>query len=138
MAIGPPAHIAPGGLTDDELLATGAQLETQLSDLLTRLEALLPAIVVERRKIRKASVKLGIDAAIALTGVVLVPMTIGVSLLLTVVGAGRIVWDGVDYRSDYADYRADRARMQNFRDQINEIESWIIEIEAEMDARAGR
>jgi hypothetical protein len=74
------------GLTDDELLALGAALEIERYNVASELDAATRLATAEQRSIRKATVKLGINTAIAAGGIVAAPLTFGISLLFTVGG----------------------------------------------------
>jgi hypothetical protein len=51
---------------DDDLLDIGAELETKLTAILAELDSLEPTVLTERLRIRKAGIKLGINAMLGL------------------------------------------------------------------------
>jgi hypothetical protein len=124
-------------LTDDELLAEGARLERELSKVGTELDEAIRAIVEEQRAIRKATVKLGINTAIAAGGIIAAPVTLGISLVLTIGGFTMILWDGVDHVRDRTRHHANRMRLRHLRTTAEAIEDDLAAIVAALEHRVG-
>jgi hypothetical protein len=95
-----------GDLSDDDLVETGAALETVLADLTVGWRDVATEVDAEWPKTRKSAIKLGVNTTLALAGVAAAPVTFGLSLLLTVGSVGMIVWDGVDFARDLAGHRS--------------------------------
>lgn len=131
------SHSLAEELTDDELLAAGAALERELSEVAEELEEAIRAIAGEQRAIRKATIKLGVNTAIAAGGIIAAPVTSGISLVLTIGGFTMILWDGVDHVGDRTRHHANRIRLRHLRARAEAIEDDLAVIVAVIEHRAG-
>jgi hypothetical protein len=125
-------------LTDDDLLTEGAALERELSEVAAELDEATRAIAGEQRAIRKATIKLGINTAIAAGGIIAAPVTLGISLVLTIGGFTMILWDGVDHVRDRTRHHSNRARLGHLRTRAEAIEDDLAAIVAALEHRVGR
>jgi len=124
-------------LSDDALVEIAAALETRHTILVAELEKIAVTVGLEWRKLCNAGVKLGLNAALALAGIISAPVTFGLSLLLTAGSAGMILWDGMDFARDLASHRSNRRQLREIREQADDIEAQLALLIAEMEARTG-
>jgi capsid protein len=68
-----------GDLSDDDLVETGAALETVLADLTVGWRDVATEVDAEWPKTRKSAIKLGVNTTLALAGVAAAPVTFGLS-----------------------------------------------------------
>ena len=122
-------------LSDDTLIATGADLETRRFQLSTAIQETLATTGPDTRKLRIAGLKLPINATFGLLGVAGAPVTLGLSLLLTLGGAIMLAWDGVDFARELSTLRAARRRHGLLRAQIIELDTALAVLTTELDRR---
>jgi len=133
---GGPTEARPlADLTDDQLIEIGAALELRHAALSVDVAAASAGISQERRKLRIAGGKLGINAMLAAAGIAAAPLTFGVSLLLSVGSIGMLVWDGVEFAHLYATHRTKRLACRSARVDSAAVESELALLVTEIERR---
>lgn len=132
----PQADPPLGTLNDDQLLEFGAALEIELSEVKSEYGALFGTVDAERRKIRRSAVKLMLNTALGLGGIVAAPVTLGLSLVFTVGGILMVLWDGIDQARDHSRHRANCQRLRALRISSSKIADRLQNIETALDVRS--
>ena len=134
----PPRYPEYDKLSDDDLIDIGADLENRLLAVQGELAELEPDVLMERRRIRKSGIKLGINAILGLAGAAAAPITLGWSLILTFGCTGMVVWDGIDYANDFLGHGPARLRLRELRLAANDLADELATIHAVLETRYRR
>jgi len=122
-------------LSNDQLIALGAKLETELALVRREFGSIVEEVARRQPALIKPGAKLGINAGVAVGGLALAPFTLSLSLALTVIGIGMTVWDGVEYGRDAAGFLQLRLRARRCRIRAAEIEAELRDIIALLNQR---
>jgi hypothetical protein len=125
-----------GRLSDEELLTLGAAVETRLADIQALARSLEADYLRRRQSLLKPGIKVALGLPTALAGIALTPITLGWSLLLTVVGTGVAISDGVDFARDAADMLRLRRTVIEATMQAKRDTEALREVTRELERRA--
>lgn len=122
-------------LSDDQLVERGAALETERAEIHAELTRLRQGDSAAR--LLKPGVKLGINGALSVAGLALAPLTLNLSLGLTIIGMGMSVWDGLGFVKEAAEPFRAGYQARRLRRRGRDIDAALQEIEAILTARLG-
>lgn len=122
-------------LSDDALLERGVILEQRLGELLAAADAVNTSAAPRKRELRRAAIKLGINGVVLAAGIAVAPVTLGLSLVLTVVSTGMLVWDGADFARGLAEQQHGGLDLADIGAQVLEVERELDLIARELDHR---
>lgn len=92
-------------------------------------------VAVQRSGFRRSAVKLGINAGLAAGGVLASPVTLGFSLMLTIVGVAMLAWDTTDLVRERKRMSIDLATLRRIQSEAREIEDLQRQLLEELLAR---
>jgi hypothetical protein len=132
---------APDGLTiadlsDETLLALADRLNDDLAPIDAQRRDMLALMARERPRLLKPATKLVLNTACAATSIILAPATMGLSLVVTAIGAAVTAWDGVDFAVDIAKAVRARRRVESLSVQTNYISGQLAEIARQQAIRS--
>jgi hypothetical protein len=122
---------------NDALIDLGAQLETELAQAQEQLDFEVGQLGPDQQRLIRPGVKLALNTAVGVAGITLAPVTIGWSLVLTVISSGVTISDALDFRNDVGKVRAARRRIRHIRRLAADIVQELEEIERLLAFRLG-
>jgi len=123
-------------MTDDALVDRGAELETRRATIAAEFALLLPNVETAGRILRKSAIKLGVNTALGIGGIVAAPLTLGWSLIITAGSGFMLVWDGLDFGRDYSRHNPHRHRLRQLRAEASAVADELAAIHAILDMRS--
>jgi hypothetical protein len=128
--------LVEAGLSNDQLVDLGATLEIERAQIRLSLNLIIAASNPGTGKpLLKPGIKLGINSALIIAGLSLAPVTLNISLALTVIGAAMTSWDGVDFINDARTSTSQRRKVARLRRRAAEVEDTLLEIDALLSKR---
>jgi predicted nicotinamide N-methyase len=124
-------------LDDDALIEYGASLELELTEIKAARAEAVNELAAERPRLRRAAIKLSVNAVVATIGIAATPLTFGLSLFLTAISISVLTWDGVDYAKDHGRHTISRRRLRELSDYATEVADELAAVHEALDARAG-
>lgn len=124
-------------LSNDALIELGAQLENELTDSQNKVTNILEELERQQGRLIKPGVKLGLNTAGGIFGVAVAPITLGWSLLITIVLSGVTISDTIDFNRDFRKVLLARKKLKTIRTSVNEIKEQLKNIEELLEDRLG-
>lgn len=118
------------------LLERGAELEDELLQRGERLKSLEDFIKSNNPNIKKAGLKLGLAGAAGLGGLAAAPFTGGLSIAVTMVSMGLLLWDAVEYTGELRDFLPQYRMARRLRAETEVLMDELRMIGRELDRRA--
>jgi hypothetical protein len=132
------AQLDVSDLSESSLVDLAAQLAVDLRHIEAEVHQLEQLMVGDRGRLLKPGTKLTLNAACAIVGIALAPVTLGLSLGATLVSAAVTAWDGIDYARDVAKAIDVRLQARKLRTQVREIDRQLAEIAKHLTIRQER
>lgn len=124
-------------LSDADLLSFGANLESELLDLEPDLERLQASLGLQRSEFRRTAGKLLVSLGLGVGGVFAAPLTVGLSLLLTIGTTLLLVWDAIELLGRLRDLRSEARQAATLSAEIERSVANLDSVWREMDRRSG-
>lgn len=118
------------------LLERGAELEDELLQRGERLKSLEDFIKSNNPNIKKAGLKLGLAGAAGLGGLAAAPFTGGLSIAVTMVSMGLLLWDAAEYTGELRDFLPQYRMARRLRAETEVLTDELRMIGRELDRRA--
>lgn len=122
-------------LSDDLLIDLGAQLENDLNEVRLKPDILVEQLQTKQTGLLKPGVKLSLNTAIGIAGIALAPITLNISLILSIFSGVITVSDAFDFSDDLNRYRTDRGKIRRLRRLQSEIDRQLRDIELVLGQR---
>lgn len=122
-------------LTDGELRARGEHLKQQAEKAKEKARGIEATIPNAQSSVTESTLKLLIDIGLAIAGLIGVSFTNGWSLIVTLIGLVRLIWDCLSLMNEVRDLSASVRQARVLRDEAIDVARELATITDEMHRR---